>query len=298
MTLIDIARNFVNASRQRRVNRLGGKPTWCRVPQGFMMKIDPTQGMDIGYYLGTYEPGLIKLISLLVREGDTSVDIGTHKGYITLTLAQRTGNAGKVVSIDPDPRVFQEMSDNCDRNGYSQVVRFPCVASNADGTCEFSLSSQLGNSSRFPNEIARPTVSSIISVPARRADDLLSEAGMSDDRPLSFVKIDAEGSEPLVLHGLEKTIAIHKPALCMEINTGSLVAGGFSADDITKHLSPFGYRYYRLQWKRNSLYLARLTLHPLAEADIRDAVCDEILAITDGHRDRGKLDSYICSSRS
>lgn len=297
MSFINLLRKLNNRARQNKVDKLGGKPAWCRVPQGFMMKIDPTQGMDIGYYLGTYEPALINLIPLLVRPEDTTVDIGTHKGYVTLTLAQRVGGNGKVISIDPDPRVFAELSDNCDRNGYGHVVRFPCVAGNSDGTCEFSLSSQLGNSSRFPNEIARPTVSSVISVQTRVVDDLLAEAGVTPSSIVTFVKIDAEGSEPLVLQGLNGTIARHRPAICMEINNGSLKAGGFSADLISEILRPHGYRYFKLVWKKNALHIGSIDLEEIGEADLEASPCYEMLAITGDHRDMKNLSRFISGTR-
>ncbi|UPU37629.1 FkbM family methyltransferase [Geomonas paludis] len=293
MSVIDLLRTLNNKVRQNKVDRLGGKPTWCRVPRGFMMKIDPTQGMDIGYYLGTYEPALVNLIPLLVSPGDTVVDVGTHKGYISLNLARAVGSSGKVVSIDPDPRVFAELSDNCDKNGYHHVFRFPCVAGNIDGSCDFSLSSQLGNSSRFPNDIAAPTVSEVISVPMRVTDELLVEAGVDERCAVSFVKIDAEGSEPLVLQGMQRTIAAHRPAVCMEINNGSLRAGGFSAASVSDVLKHHGYRYYKLLWKKNSLHLGSLALEEVGEGDLEDSPCYEMLAITGDHRGMKNLSRFI-----
>lgn len=257
------------------------------------MKIGPTQGMDIGYYLGTYEPALIRLISILVKPGDVAADIGTHKGYITLALANRTGSDGTVVSIDPDPRDFGEMSDNCDRNNFHHVQKFSCVANDVEGLCEFSLSSALGNSSRFPNEIALPTVSSTISVKTRTLDDILRAARVSPETPVSFVKIDAEGSEPLVFQGMKRMLSLHHPAICMEVNNGSLKAGGFTAPFISQFLTPHGYRFFKLTWKRNALYRGTILLEEITEATTGNGFCFEVLAFIDHHRDRTKLNKFI-----
>lgn len=284
MFIPDTAKKLMNFYRKYKIDALGDQKTWVKVPRGFWMKIDPKDGMDIGYFLGSYEPALIALIDALVASGDTAVDIGTHKGYVTLSLAQAVGPKGKVISIDADPRVFEEMKDNCIRNDFSQVKAFPYAVSDTEGICEFSLSSCLGNSSRFPNDIARPTVTSVVKVTMKSLDQILDEAAvMANQRQISFVKIDAEGSELLVLQGMGATLRqVELPALFMEVNKGSLLAGGFSVGQLQEFLKAHGYDIFKVICNRQRLRRCVVLQH--VAMDQENDPCYEILAINRLHK--------------
>ena len=258
------------------------------------MRIDPKEGMDIAYYLGLYEPALVRLIDLLVRPGDVAVDIGTHKGYMTLSLAHAVGRNGWVIAFDPDPRVFSEMSANCERNGFHQVKKFPCALGDSRGLCEFSLSSRLGNSSRFPNDIAKPTVTSVVSVEVKTLDEVLEDINVPmPTNEISFMKIDAEGSEPLILRGMQETLTRHHPAIYMEINRGSLGAAGLSVMEIQASLEMHRYSFYKVMWGRNALFRGFLSLEPLVSLESERTLCYEVLAINKEHREWDKIQNMV-----
>ena len=285
MRLVNAARRLINYLRhQRRVNALGTQPSWQRVPAGFWMRIDPRAQMDIEYFLGTYERALRRLVDLLVAPGDAVVDAGTHKGYVTLALARAVGPTGVVVSVDPDPRAFMEMDANCTRNGFAQVRRFQLAAGDVDGSCSFTLTTSLGNSSRFPNEVALAGAAEVVTVRTRPVDALLDETGvLAGDRPLTFVKIDAEGSEPLVLGGMQEAIARHRPAIYSEINPSSLAQAGVSTEWVLTMLRSHGYELFRSEWRRTILG-GRLRLTPVEGMADPSVLCFEILAISPRHR--------------
>ena len=58
---------------------------------------------------------------------------------------------------------------------------------------------------------------------------------------LSFLKIDAEGSEPEIWQGMIETILCHKPLISMEINYQSLAAGGFEIRNFQQQIKQAGY---------------------------------------------------------
>ena len=67
------------------------------------------------------------------------------------------------------------------------------------------------------------------SVPLIRGDDIFLENGVN------FIKIDVEGHELSVLHGLEKTIEKHRPYLYVETRSET-------TETVPEHLSQLKYR--------------------------------------------------------
>jgi len=63
------------------------------------MFIDPTDDLDRQFYLGTFDPTMRRLIKKFVREGDTCLDIGAQKGFVSLTLAKAVGKSGRIFSL-------------------------------------------------------------------------------------------------------------------------------------------------------------------------------------------------------
>lgn len=281
---LDLLRFPDRAARRRyrafRLARLGSDPQWRHVPGRFQMLIDPADEMDRAFLFGDYEQPLLRLIHSRVRPGDVCLDIGAQKGFISLHLAQAAGPAGRVLSFEPDPRARQALDGHLRRNRFSHVSVFPCALGDEENTCDFSLTSQLGWSSRFPNQTARSAVTSSIQVPVRRLDDIIAELGLAPERHrLSFIKMDAEGSEPLILAGARRTLRRFRPTLHIEINQASLRAGGFSPDSVETPLRELGYRFHTIACERPGWRLPRLALHPVASLNSGLAPIQDIVAL-------------------
>lgn len=114
---------------------------------------------------------------LIIREGDTVLDLGAHIGFFTVYAARR---ARKVIAVEPLPRNFLNLRRNVKLNRLENVVLVNKAIAGRSGyghlTQEF-LSSHL--SSR--------------GIPCRTTtvDELLEELGVVPD----VVKIDIEGAE-------------------------------------------------------------------------------------------------------
>jgi FkbM family methyltransferase len=234
--------------------------------------------VDRAFYLGSYDRQLVHLIANTVRSGDVCIDVGAQKGFITLHLLRAVGPEGRVIAFEPDPRAMEALKANVQRNGFDRSKLYPCALGDREASCAFALSRQLGWSSRFPNEVAKPSVASTILVRTRRLDDILPETGIAPEtHRISFVKIDAEGSEPLILQGAMETLRRFRPAVHIEVNKASLCAGGFSANSIESLLRPLGYELYRLH---GAGWLGRrVSLIPVSSLTSDIGPCADVLAL-------------------
>lgn len=280
--MLSIARFALDSYRQLRLRGLGDRRSWRRLPGGVVMEIDPADGMDRSFYVGTYDPWLLALVRAVVRPGDTVIDIGAHKGYVALHCALRVGPTGHVFAFEPDPRARTQFERHRDRNGLRQISIYGHALGREAGTLEFALSEHLGWSSFFPNREAREVVARTVGVPVKSLDAMIAERELPlEPARLSFVKIDAEGAEPLILQGMARLLADSSPTLWIEVNRGSLEAGGFGVADVERPLRDAGYGLY-LPVGRRRLIARELGFRPLASlADVRGPVFDVVASRRD-----------------
>jgi len=259
---------------------LGRAPRWRMVGGKFYMRIDPQDFADRAFYFGTFDPHLVELIACLVRPGDVCLDVGAQKGFMTLHMARAAGPGGRVIAFEPDPRAMDALRSNVQRNSLEQVSLYPCALGDREADCEFALSRQIGWSSRFPNELARQTLVSTISVRTRCVDDVIREMGIEPaTHRLSLIKVDAEGSEPLVLKGAKETLRRFRPAMHIEINRASLGAGGFTPGCVEDFLRSLDYDLFTLRFRRDGAWRQRrLEVRPVASLTSGIGACEDVLA--------------------
>jgi len=265
-TMIRSALNeWVSRRHDARLRAFGDKPAWARVPAGFEMFIDPSDELDREFYLGTFEPAMCALIAQTVRRGDVCLDIGAQKGYVTLTLAQAVGPHGQVFSFEPDWRAGEKLKAHIDRASYGSIRIFNHALGEKEGSYTFTLSKVLGWSSRFPNELAKTAIAETAEVKFSSLDEMIVRNEISIDlTKLSFIKLDAEGSEPLILKGMANLLSAAKPVIFMEVNFDSLAAAGSSPQIVEALLQSFKMNMYRPHYR---VLLRKLSLLPVTTLD-------------------------------
>ena len=243
-----------------RLRELGTEPRWAQVEGGFEMFIDPNDALDQEFYLGTFEPSMRELIAQVVQAGDTCLDIGAQKGYVSLTMGRAVGDSGKVFSFEADARAAEKFLANVKRSKQTSIHLMQFALGEREGTCSFVLSDVLGWSSRFPNELARNAVHKVVEVPMHSLDAIIERKELDVNfEKLSFIKMDVEGSEPFVIKGMRKLLSTAKPIVFLEVNYDSLAAAGSSAQELQELLQDLGYNLYQPSIDR---YFCRLSLEP------------------------------------
>jgi FkbM family methyltransferase len=246
-----------------RLRSLGQQPAWVRVAGGFEMFIDPSDDLDREFYLGTFEPAMRELIARTVHDGDTCIDIGAQKGYVSLILAKAVGSKGRVLSFEPDKRAAAKLAANINRANQHVIEVFHCALGEREGSCRFVLSKVLGWSSRFPNELAKTAIAETVEVNVHSLDEMIARKELVVDASrLSFIKLDAEGSEPLILKGMRSLVSAATPVLFMEVNYDSLAAAGSSPQELQSILRDLQLDVYEPEYHS---YPRNLRLNPVTD---------------------------------
>lgn len=150
---------------------------------------------------GRYAPAEGALVRAALAPGATFVDVGANIGYFALLAAARVGERGRVVALEPDPRMAEAARENVALNALRQVDVIPVAAAEAEGEAALAgFAEHEGNwgvSALASGAAAqgRPT----FTVRCAPLDRVLDEAGVG---AVDLVKVDVEGAEHRVLAGM------------------------------------------------------------------------------------------------
>lgn len=174
------------------------------------------------FWLGNYEPQLMRAIERFGRPGMVAYDVGANIGYLSLVLARRAGADGSVVAFEPLPINLARLRRNLAINPEGQRVSVvEAAVADRSGQSEFLVhsSTSMGRLSQSPgwDEQFRGSVS---------VDQLALDDWYSDrNRPApTLVKIDVEGAEALVLRGMPRLLATVRPVLLLELHEQTAAA--------------------------------------------------------------------------
>ncbi|WP_420128899.1 FkbM family methyltransferase [Longimicrobium sp.] len=149
---------------------------------------------------GGYAPLEAALVRRALPAGGTFVDVGANLGYFTLFGAARVGSAGRVVALEPHPRIAAVLRANVAMNALANVQVREVAASDAAGTATLSgFSEDGGNWGVSSITRASSATGPSFQVPCAPLDQVLDGVGID---AMDLVKVDVEGAEGRVLRGM------------------------------------------------------------------------------------------------
>jgi len=157
-----------------------------------------------------------RLFQKLLHEGDVVFDIGAYQGEVSSFCSGLIGPSGRIVTFEPRKDHFKTLKLRARRLG--NVTCESYVVSSMSGTAMFyfgvephasgasTIVPELANTDRLGKKIKSELVESI------SIDDYCARHSIAP----SFIKLDVEGAEDLVMAGAENTLRAHKPAVYFE----------------------------------------------------------------------------------
>ncbi len=224
--------------------------SYPRLGRRFVVEFDPVWRWT---EKGVREPGVLKFAQDRIGRGSKVIDVGAHVGEWTLLFSELVGPTGRVIAFEPDPVARSSLKKNLEMNGISNVtVEDACVS---DKTGKALL-----RAARFGSglsSIVRPRALGAgyheVEVESTTLDEYCETHGLSPD----WVKIDAEGSEPLIVRGMRRLIEGRHPQAIVEFHSDGLTDDEKSEawSTVTEGASRVEFLQSRL---RNHVYLERL----------------------------------------
>ncbi len=170
--------------------------------------------------------------NLLVKPGDTVIDIGAYIGDTAVVLSMLTTSDGAVIAFEPNPHVYRFLKFNSFSNPKLNI--FPINAAISDTDYSVLQYSDHGNEninggvdltllpgtspwtkSLFAS-IPNRNIYNVIGMTLEYSIDKLLNLSQDINNNISFVKIDCEGYEPYILFGNSNFFKRYNPFIFLE----------------------------------------------------------------------------------
>lgn len=169
-----------------------------------------------GTILGLHdEQELIKVIKKDVKEDSVFYDIGANVGFFSLLTSQIV-KQGKIISFEPFPENLPYLEKHLVMNDIENVEVHELALSDSKGTTNFYIYNKgHGNITGKIYDIKET-----ITVPKDTIDNLVENNYIPAP---SFIKMDVDGGEYLILKGAKRTIEKYKPIFVIETHSQELL---------------------------------------------------------------------------
>jgi len=253
----------------RLLMRTGLAPLWTIGQGDFLLRFFPTSLSAALWIDPADHQAEVRFFRRYLRPGDVVIDVGANVGLTTLAAAKAVGDSGRVIAVEPHPRIFRYLQNNLALNGVRNVAPHNVACGETEGTLR--LSDMRSDDQNFVGAAGHS-----IEVPVRRLDDLLaaesprglsqfsrsengtvpfaparSENGtvplaptLAPDAPIALLKIDVEGYEKLVLEGAPETL---RRTECVHFESwdGHFARYGYRSPDVFRSLADHGFTVLR-----------------------------------------------------
>jgi FkbM family methyltransferase len=217
----------------------------------YLMTLDLSSWSErMTYFLGRYYELDLQLFMLeAVKAGDSFIDIGANLGMLTMMAARCVTPTGTVHSFEPNPVVFKRLQAAVTNNDLQQVTLHNCGLADRPSELTLTVVNEVLGMGTFTkiSPLDESLISNQYQVRVARGDDILPE-----ELPgITFIKIDVEGLETLVIRGLDRTIQRLHPVILTEVVPQHLERGGSSVQELCEIMQSYGYQPFNVSTKRS-----------------------------------------------
>lgn len=182
---------------------------------GMELELDLQDEKD--YWLGTYEPELQDTVEALVSTGMIVYDVGANIGYISLLLAKKVGDTGRVFAFEALPDNVKRLNANLRRNHLENRVQvYAGAVVEGEKPVQFMVGPS-GGMGKARGSAGRDGVQYLgeVSVQGISLDAFVYQQGNPAPQ---LLKMDIEGGEVLAVKGMGRLLSEARPILLVELH--------------------------------------------------------------------------------
>lgn len=215
----------------------------------------------------------INFYKKFIKKGDLVIDIGTNIGDTTVPMAIAAGKEGLTLGFDPNPFVYKILEVNAGLNkDKTNIVTYPYAITEKESEFFYrsSEASFANGGIKEVDETYHGKFALEHKIRGIRLSDLLKKNHPEQLSKLSFIKVDAEGLDTVILQSIRDIIEEYKPVVIAECFTGltpeqryelfdTVALAGYKLykfDDFydTTAITPISSKKDMVKWKTFNLY--------------------------------------------
>lgn len=178
-----------------------------------MIKVDGcifscrAHSLDFDVLFPTFETRLKGIFEEI--EKGIFIDVGSHVGKYTISVAKRLGNNGRVIAVEPNPSNFQALLKNIELNKLKNIIPLNLACFSKNSKIRFYLSEY-----DVQHSCVRKT-ENFITVESKTMDQIIKDLDVRPEE-VKFVKIDVEGAEAHAFQGGKELFKKGSPLIVFE----------------------------------------------------------------------------------
>lgn len=207
---------------------------------------------------GYWEMWITKVFMQIVKENMKVLEIGSNIGYYTLLAASLVGSNGKVISFEANPETFETLSWSVEINGFLDRVELvnKVILDTSKKTVFFMRNRHRGNSS-----IGSPSEEMLIygndEAKEIEIDSISIDEYFDEKIQIDVIKIDAEGSEPYIFQGMQRTLALnHQVKIICEFCPSQIIGAGADPRKFLELLVDLGFTLKTIDFNSNTVEIS------------------------------------------
>ena len=211
-----------------------------RLASGEYLCVDTTTFEALAYILGgEHEADVIRVFRTFLTQRSVVLDIGANFGLYTALSASIVKNHGRLYAFEGNPRVFESLQRTIAANDLylnPNVVAANVLVSSESGRGVLHYSANLPSGGTMSDIHLAGGEQYAVEVDMTTIDNFLPP-----DVTVDLVKIDVEGHEPMVMRGMERTIARSPNIRIVTEFADSLLAHTINPADFADYIRGLGF---------------------------------------------------------
>lgn len=238
LILIKLGRFHSAFSRLYPSNTHYSKNTMRKVKRGnLFFELDISDYQDYLVYFNLDADSSKPLLKFLPKQEGLILDIGANIGQTALWIADYLNTASiKIIAFEPVPVTYNKLCRNINLNSFTNITLENIALGKEDGELMMVMPSPF-NSGAFRALTEANKNEAKFKVKQTTLDNYLT----SNNKNVTFIKIDVEGFEYNALLGAEETIKKYLPILFIELSDSNLRSQGYSAKELVQLIRSYGY---------------------------------------------------------
>jgi FkbM family methyltransferase len=248
-----------------------------RTARGAFLAVDP-DNWDVFTRMilggGTWDRLVIEACIGCLHPGDVFYDLGANVGYMSIEAASLFQDTIKICAFEPQPNLAHVAAISARLNNFRNVSIYDIMLGQEEGTANLFIPTHCIHAS----SISRESNARSITCRVEALDELVSRGNIP---PPDLVKIDVEGGELNVFHGMKNIIQGITPYIIFEADD-NMDRFGYNREDLINYLlSLADYQFFHIIEKG---------FFPINRAEINQIYTADILAVPKARPIPNKLD--------
>ena len=182
-----------------------------------------------------FESEIVEVAKKYIKKGTAVLDVGANFGQMTLLFSDLVGKRGVVFSFEADDFVFEVLKKNIAANRRGNIAPICKAVYNACGHTMFYPVPDFQRFGSFGSYGLDPNATH-----GRKVETITIDS-LNIQQPISFMKVDIQGSDLFALQGSTETIRKHQMPIIFEFEAQFQEEFKTSLDDYLRFIETIDY---------------------------------------------------------